>query len=412
MDVIVQKYGGSSVATFDRLETVADEIAASRRTGASVVVVVSAMGGSTDELVEMGRRAWNSQGALANRPAQPPARELDMLVSTGERISMTLLSIMLQARGLDAISFTGSQSGIVTTERHFDARIVDVRPFRIQEQLEQGKIVIVAGFQGVSREKEVTTLGRGGSDTSAVALAAALGASSCEVCSDVDGVYSADPRHIDAAIHLPSVSYEHILEMAESGAKVLHSEAIRYAQEHSVKILAKRTGDRLKDGSRHTTVTEASSAPQGAVVTDHSVLVFRTASHHVEKVIALLDQFGLKPWDVSVPAASPTSGDEQGHGAWVSVRARDVANRDSVESQLREALKDVAQVESDWKSVSLILRNLANSAQTIERAKATPSEAQGLVMSHVARLTRLLPSADDARQLSHRWHELMLDSLR
>ncbi len=298
MDVIVQKYGGSSVATFERLETVADEIAASRRAGASVVVVVSAMGGSTDELVEMGRRAWNSQGALADRPAQPPARELDMLVSTGERITMTLLSIMLQARGLDAISFTGSQSGIVTTERHFDARIVEVRPFRIQEQLEQDKIVIVAGFQGVSREKEVTTLGRGGSDTSAVALAAALGATSCEVCSDVDGVYSADPRHIDAAVHLPHVSYEHILEMAESGAKVLHSEAIRHAERHSVKILARRTGDRLKNEARETAVTKSVDAPEGAVVADDSILVVHTDASHIDKVVGALDTLDLRPWDV------------------------------------------------------------------------------------------------------------------
>lgn len=405
MGVIVQKYGGSSVATFERLEAVADEIAASRRTGASIVVVVSAMGGSTDELVEMARRAWNWPGAIASRPPQPPARELDMLVSTGERISMTLLSIMLQARGLDAISFTGSQSGIVTTERHFDARIVEVRPFRIQEQLAQGKIVIVAGFQGVSRDKEVTTLGRGGSDTSAVALAAALGAASCEVCSDVDGVYSADPRHIDTAVHLPFVSYDHILEMAESGAKVLHSEAIRYAQTHSVKILAKRTGDRLKSGSRHTAVSESSDAPQGAVVTDGSVVVFRTDAIHVERVITALDGFGLRPWDVSV-----TAGDHPRGSAWLSVRARDVANRESVEVELREQLKPFADVESNWHSVSLVCRNLADTAGTRKRALAATRDSAGLSTCHETRLTHLSPNADHARHLAERWHALMLES--
>lgn len=406
MDVIVQKYGGSSVATLERLETVADEIAASRHTGASIVVVVSAMGGSTDELVEMGRRAWNSQGALPGRRAQPPARELDMLVSTGERITMTLLSIMLQARGLSAISFTGSQSGIVTTERHFDARIVEVRPFRIQEQLEQGKIVIVAGFQGVSREKEVTTLGRGGSDTSAVALAAALGATSCEICSDVDGVYSADPRHIDAAIHLPHVSYEHILEMAESGAKVLHSEAIRHAERHSVRILARRTGDRLKGESRATAVNKSSDAPEGAVVTDDSILVVHTDASHIDKVVEALDALDLRPWDVSVGAANQTD-----RGSWLTVRARDVANRDSVEAELSERLKGFADVERNWKSVSLVARNLADSARTLDKAVAALPDAIGLLARHTTRITHLLPDADRARQIAERWHALLLESL-
>ncbi len=408
MDVIVQKYGGSSVATFERLETVADEIAASRRAGAAVVVVVSAMGGSTDELVELGQRAWNSQGALADRPAQPPARELDMLVSTGERISMTLLSIMLQARGLDAISFTGSQSGIVTTERHFDARIVEVRPFRIQEQLEQGKIVIVAGFQGVSREKEVTTLGRGGSDTSAVALAAALGAASCEVCSDVDGVYSADPRQLDAAVHLPHVSYEHILEMAESGAKVLHTEAIRHAERHSVKILARRTGDRLKSDSRQTAVTNSSATPEGAVVADSSILIVHTDASRIDDVVAALDSLDLRPWDISV---GDGDGNEAERSAWVTVRARDVANRESVETELAEKLDGFADVERDWKSVSFVARNLADGAGTMQRAVAVLPESRGLMVRHTTRVTRLLPDAEQARKLAEQWHALLLESL-
>src|SRR6185436_19431311 len=177
-----QKFGGSSVADVERIGRVADRVAATRASGKDVVVVVSAMGDTTDELL-----------ALAKQVTENPARrELDMLLSAGERISMTLLSMALNARGVPAVSFTGSQSGIVTNDSHTNARIVEVRPFRVQDEIARGKVVIVAGYQGVSYSREVTTLGRGGSDTTAVALAAALEAT-CEIYSDVDGVYTADP---------------------------------------------------------------------------------------------------------------------------------------------------------------------------------------------------------------------------
>src|SRR5437660_393652 len=218
--VVVQKYGGSSVADPVKLGRVADRVAEAVKKGRSVVVVVSAMGKTTDELLALARTVATS----------PPRRELDMLLSTGERISMALLAMALEARGVDAISFTGSQSGILTNDRHSGARIIEVRPVRIQDELARGKVVIVAGFQGMSYRREITTLGRGGSDTTAVALAAALAAEYCEICSDVDGVYSADPRVVPDARRLDEISYDEMQELAEHGAKVLNAQAVEWAR--------------------------------------------------------------------------------------------------------------------------------------------------------------------------------------
>ncbi|HLT39844.1 MAG TPA: aspartate kinase, partial [Enhygromyxa sp.] len=187
--IVVQKYGGSSVADVDRIKQVAARIVETRKQGKRLVVVVSAMGKTTDQLLARAREISPS----------PSRRELDMLLSCGERISMALLSMAVSELGFESISLTGSQCGIITNDRHSGARIIEVRPIRVQDELDKGRIVIVAGFQGVSYKREVTTLGRGGSDTTAVALAAALGAEYCEICSDVDGVYTADPRVVSAA---------------------------------------------------------------------------------------------------------------------------------------------------------------------------------------------------------------------
>ena len=241
MAVIVQKYGGSSVADVEKIGHVADRVVAAKRAGNDVVVVVSAMGKTTDGLLALARSA----------SGEPPRRELDMLVSTGERVSMALLSIAIHSRGLDAISFTGSQSGILTNDRHFDARIIEVRPHRIQDELARGRIVIVAGYQGMSYRREITTLGRGGSDTTAVALAAALGADRCEIYSDVDGVYSADPRVVSDAEHLPEIDLAMLAEMAESGAKVVNAQAVEWARRNKVAIYARKTSDPV-DGGKET----------------------------------------------------------------------------------------------------------------------------------------------------------------
>jgi aspartate kinase len=232
--VVVQKYGGSSVADPEKLGRVADRVAGTVREGKRVVVVVSAMGKTTNQLLELARTV------APDAAGGPSRRELDMLLSTGERISMALLAMALEARGLSAISFTGSQSGILTNDRHSGARIIEVRPVRIEDELERGKVVIVAGFQGMSYKREITTLGRGGSDTTAVALAAALGAD-CEIYSDVDGVYSADPRVVADAHHLASIGYDEMQELAEHGAKVLNAQAVKWAREAGITILARAT---------------------------------------------------------------------------------------------------------------------------------------------------------------------------
>ncbi len=227
MALVVQKYGGSSVADADGIKRVARRIVSTRKAGHDVAVVVSAMGDSTDELID-----------LANQVTPlPPARELDMLLTAGERISMALLAMAIASLGSEARSFTGSQAGVITDSTHGRARIIDVTPGRIADALAEGAIPIVAGFQGVSQtSKDITTLGRGGSDTTAVALAAALRADVCEIYTDVDGVFTADPRIVRNARRLPRISYEEMLEMAACGAKVLMLRCVEYARRYGVPI--------------------------------------------------------------------------------------------------------------------------------------------------------------------------------
>ncbi len=229
---VVVKFGGSSVADVDKLGAVADIVAARRREGMRVCVVVSAMGKATDGLL-----------ALAKQVAPSPSRrELDMLLSTGERSSAALLAMALCGRGVDAISFTGSQAGIITNAAHAGARILEVRPYRVQDELDAGRVVVLAGFQGVSYSKEVTTLGRGGSDTTAVALAAALDAD-CEIYSDVDGVWTSDPRVVPQATRIEALSHEEMQELAAAGAKVLNAQAVEFAKAKGIAVYAKKTGD-------------------------------------------------------------------------------------------------------------------------------------------------------------------------
>ncbi|ASY19358.1 LysC Aspartokinases [Candidatus Planktophila vernalis] len=227
MGLIVQKYGGSSVADAEGMKRVANRIVAAKRDGNQVVVVVSAMGDTTDELIDLAKQITPI----------PSGRELDMLLTAGERISMALLAMAITNLGHEARSFTGSQAGVITTSAHGRARIIDVTPGRIQEALAEGAIAIVAGFQGISQDtKDVTTLGRGGSDTTAVALAAALEADVCEIYTDVDGIFSADPRVVPTARKLKTVTYEEMLELAASGAKVLHLRCVEYARRYDLPI--------------------------------------------------------------------------------------------------------------------------------------------------------------------------------
>ncbi len=227
VNLIVQKYGGSSLADADGIKRVAQRIVATRKAGHGVVVVVSAMGDTTDELHDL---------ALDVSPL-PPGRELDMLLTAGERISMALVAMAIANLGFEARSFTGSQAGVITDSVHGKARIIDVTPGRISGALADGAIPIVAGFQGVSKDsKDITTLGRGGSDTTAVALAAALGAKTCEIYTDVDGVFTADPRIVPGARRIPAISYEEMLEMAACGAKVLLLRCVEYARHYQMAI--------------------------------------------------------------------------------------------------------------------------------------------------------------------------------
>ncbi len=250
MALVVQKYGGSSVADADGIRRVAQRIAATRRAGHSVVVVVSAMGDFTDELIDLASQV----------SPLPPARELDMLLTAGERISMALLAMAISNLGLDGRSFTGSQAGVITDSSHGNARIIDITPGRIQSALDDGAIAIVAGFQGVSQTtRDVTTLGRGSSDITPVALAAALGADVCEIYTDVDGIFTADPRIVPSARQIPRISYEEMLELAACGTKVLMLRSVEYARRYAIPIHVRSSFSSRKG----TWVTDAGLATQG-----------------------------------------------------------------------------------------------------------------------------------------------------
>ncbi len=227
MALIVQKYGGSSVADADRIKNVARRIAQAKDKGDQVVVIVSAMGDTTDKLIELAYQVTD----------QPDDRELDLLLSTGEIVSCTLLAMTLKALGYKAISLSGAQAGIRTDAAHSQARILKVNPKRVVKELEKGNIVIVAGFQGITDKMDITTLGRGGSDTTAVALAASLGAEMCQIYTDVDGVYTADPRLIPEARYLTEIGYEEMLELASYGAKVMHPRAVELGEVFNIPIL-------------------------------------------------------------------------------------------------------------------------------------------------------------------------------
>ncbi len=307
MPIIVQKYGGSSVADVAKIVAVADRVVTAKRAGNDVVVVVSAMGKTTDQLLALAKSVSMTTGG----DKDAPRRELDMLVSTGERVTMALLSIAIHSRGVDAISFTGSQSGIITNDRHFDARIIEVRPHRIEDELARGKVVIVAGYQGMSYKREITTLGRGGSDTTAVALAAALGAERCEIYSDVDGVYSADPRVVPDPEHLPELDLAVLQEMAEAGAKVLNAQAVEWARRSKVALYARKTTD-LHAGAKETVARELEAGVDArqacalrvrAIVGMDKVVHARVASACFSRLVLAASKLGIDLLDACFSAA-------------------------------------------------------------------------------------------------------------
>lgn len=255
MGIVVQKYGGSSVADAQSIKRVAQRIVAARKAGNDVVVIVSAMGDTTDELLDLAHQV----------SPLPTGRELDMLLTAGERISMALLAMAIGNLGQEARSFTGSQAGLITDSTHGKAKIIEVTPGRIATALDEGAIAIVAGFQGVSQSsKDITTLGRGGSDTTAVALAAALDADVCEIYTDVDGIFTADPRIVPTARRIPELSYEETLEMAAAGAKILHLRCVEYARRHNIPIHV-RSSFSTKTGTWVTQASEEDSMEQAII---------------------------------------------------------------------------------------------------------------------------------------------------
>ncbi len=391
MSIVVQKYGGSSVADVDRLRIVADRVMRTKREGHDVVVVVSAMGDTTDDLLALARKV----------SPNPDRRELDMLLTAGERIAMALLSIAIRERGGDSISFTGSQSGIITNDRHADARIIEVRPFRVQDELARGKIVVIAGYQGMSYRREVTTLGRGGSDTTAVAMAAALGADYCEICSDVDGVYSADPRVVPEARRIGSLSYEETQELAESGAKVLNAQAVEFAKEKGIAIYARATASPLPG---------ADPSADGTVVRKHPPrmpgTVVGVAS---EKDVLVVECDGPRLELLETLDAHHVSG-KQVHGG---VRTTVVLSRENLheESRLRTALADrfgpACTIVDTLGAVSVVGAGINASFENLRRGTRT-LEAAGISAPQFATSSfRITWLADrqrlhDAVQLLHR----------
>ncbi|MDP2340022.1 MAG: aspartate kinase [Deltaproteobacteria bacterium] len=271
---IVQKYGGSSVADVDKIRAVAKLVKARREEGHRVVVVVSAMGKTTDGLLQM----------AAQMAKAPPRRELDMLLTTGERASAALMAMALHDVGVDAISFTGSQAGIITNATHAGARVLEVRPYRVQDELDGGRVVVLAGFQGVSYAKEITTLGRGGSDTTAVALAAALDAD-CEIYSDVDGVFTSDPRVVPEAVRIESLTHEEMQELAAAGAKVLNAQAVQFAKSKGIAIFALQTGV----AGAGTVIRKDAPPPVGGVRgVAHKNVLHRLVSSDLQRLPAML----------------------------------------------------------------------------------------------------------------------------
>ena len=353
--IIVQKYGGSSVADIHKIQKVAARIAASKRQHKDVVVVVSAMGKTTNDLIEKAR-------AIS---ASPSRRELDMLLTCGERTAMALLSMAVAEEGFEAISLTGSQCGIITNNRHSGARILEVRPFRVQDELELGKVVIVAGFQGVSYKKEVTTLGRGGSDITAVALAGALGADYCEICSDVDGVYTADPRVVTAAQLLDEISHEEMLELAGHGAKVLHAECVELARRSSVALYARAT-NKMGGGTRIDVETNLDLDRKVAGIAGQSGMVRIRASgpNAADLLLAVVSDHAIAVQCVDVVDDSIEM--------WFSLA--DVPDWQTIKPRIESALPD-AVVREDGGAVTMVGHGVGADPGLMLRARQLSSQA-------------------------------------
>lgn len=344
MTCIVQKFGGSSVADLERIRRIAGMIAAVKKDGTDVAVVVSAMGKTTDDLVKMAETLVES----------PPRREMDMLLSTGERITMALLSIALHGMGLDAVSLTGSQAGIITNDRHNNAQVIEVRPFRVQDELAAGRVVIVGGFQGVSYKRDITTLGRGGSDTTAVALAAALDADRCEIYSDVDGVYSADPGLVADARHLPELSYPVMQEMGTAGAKVLNAHAVQFAKEKKIAIYARAAFEPGRETVIRKMPPEAVTGVHAVVSEEIITRVRFTGPDPVggfDHAVRLLEEKQVQIKEVNL---SLVNGENDGSHAGFVISNANVYGWSGIKAQLSEMIGGAVIFDDDLSALSLV----------------------------------------------------------
>ena len=340
MPLVVQKYGGSSVADVDKLKKIASMIAAVKKQGIDVVAVVSAMGKTTNQLIEMAKSI----------SPDPPRREMDMLLSTGERTSMALLCIALHEEGIESISLTGSQAGIITNDRHNDARVIEVRPIRVLDELDKGKVVVIGGFQGVSYKRDITTLGRGGSDTSAVALAAALNAERCEIYSDVDGVYTTDPNIVKDAKHLPEISYQQIQEMSEAGAKVLNAQAVQFAKEAKIALYARDTFNPGKE----TIIKDVSKKElSGVLSVVYEKEIVRVYVHDAEKINWVLEYLEQNQIPIKEFQVSGIAGDK-GYKCSFIISTSSLYNWDKIKEALEEKFRDGIYINESLAALSII----------------------------------------------------------
>jgi aspartate kinase len=402
--IVVQKYGGTSVADVSRIRKVAERIMRTKASGLDVAVVVSAMGDTTDELLAMARQV----------SANPDRRELDMLLSAGERISMALLSMAIRELGGDAISFTGSQSGIITNDRHVDARIVEVRPFRVQDELARGRVVVIAGYQGVSYRREVTTLGRGGSDTTAVAMAAALGAEWCEICSDVDGVYTADPRVVPEARRIDALTYEETQELAEAGAKVLNAQAVEFAKEKGIAIYARAAASPLPgpDPSSDGTVVRR-NAPRmpgavAGVASERDLLVLQS-SGDAAALLAVLDGCGVSGKQLHVATLGGTA-----DGTTLVVSRENLHNEDRLRRELTAAFGGAARLVDGLGAVSVVGAGINATYENVRRGSSCLKEAgiESFALATSSFRATWLVRRDDLDEAVRRLHQTFIEASR
>ncbi len=341
--IVVHKYGGSSLADVAKIRAVAQRVAHTVAQGYRIVAVVSAMAGKTDTLLAHAK-------ALSDNPNP---RELDMLLSVGERISTASLAIALDELGVPAVSFTGSQAGIITNARHNRARIVEVRPFRVMDELDAGKVVIVAGYQGVSYAREITTLGRGGTDTTAVALAAALGAEHCEILSDVDGVYTADPRLVPEAQRLPTVGYDEMVALARHGAKVLNQDCVQYASRHGIAVFAKATfGPRDDTGTLVRTNAVEEPRPVTAIAHRRELVRVHLPAPLLPRALAVCTSLGLFP--------AGAEGGRDGAAISLDLPLEDAHREGLLATHLARELDGEARVERGLGSVTVVGHGLGD----------------------------------------------------